>query len=128
MRRVRMSSLALGWIVVSCSSGPVDDRETHPRLPAGNVVAWASQMPALGSVRWGRAPGEYTRVAYPQSENRVDLRRTTEHRVSLLTPRPGDVVYFQTMSHPEEGPVIVGGRLWPRHPPARPGDRSSSGP
>jgi len=104
--------LALTGAGLSCSapnSITGDDGitgQTGVRLE-GNRVLWETDLPALGSVRYGLSPGNYDRVAYPEAASRGDKTFTMSHSVPLLTAPGGTPVYVQVMSRTQKNHLTV---------------------
>ena len=87
----------LGW--AGCSApAPIQSPVQGNVTLAGNVVIWETSSPTLGAVRYGRSPGQYDFVAYPNAAFEGDRALSTEHRIPLLSVRVGEVIYLQVLN------------------------------
>lgn len=74
-----------------------------PPLPSGvtvvdNIVRWSTDVESRGCVRYGFAPDDLGRMAYPAAANRRDRALLREHEVALLDLGIGMRVYLQTVN------------------------------
>jgi beta-lactamase superfamily II metal-dependent hydrolase len=77
----------------------------------GDAVIWTTTEAVMGAVRYGRAPGAYTRVAYPAGAARADRAFSRQHRVRLLSIAAGDTVYLQALGRTSAGALTASDEL-----------------
>jgi beta-lactamase superfamily II metal-dependent hydrolase len=106
--RTRWLLVAVAAAVWGCESpSPVAPPLTTDVALDGDCVVWITSVPTRGEVRFGRAPGQYSSVAYPAAAGRFDRRFTTQHRVPLLGIAAGQKVYLQLLDEPASGNPTV---------------------
>jgi beta-lactamase superfamily II metal-dependent hydrolase len=102
--------VAVGWTVVAlaCSSPqPFAPPRSGGVAIDGRTVVWTTTVASIGAVRYGRRPGEYLTVAYPDAAARADKKFVTSHRVPLLGVATGDTAYLQLLDVGLDGVVSV---------------------
>jgi len=108
-RQSALLLVLLAVVATGCESpGPV----TKPPVPTdavlvGDAVVWTTNVPTRSWVRFGRAPAQYSVVAYPASVLRADKQLVTEHRVPLLDVGAGETVYVQLFDEAANGETSV---------------------
>ncbi len=99
------------WILIllaGCQSpSPIAPPLTSGVALDGDSIVWTTTVPTRGWVRFGRAPSQYSAVAYPAAAQRADRQLVTQHRVPLLGIGAGETVHLQLIDEPSGGGMAV---------------------
>ena len=70
---------------------------------SGRQVAWSTNIPSRGAVRYGFVSGQYDHFAWPPVAGGADKAYTQSHAVSLLDDVSGRTVFIQCIDVTPEG-------------------------
>lgn len=70
---------------------------------SGRQVAWSTNIPTRGAVRYGFVSGQYDHFAWPTAAGGADKAYSQSHTVPLLDDVTGRTVYFQCVDVTPEG-------------------------
>lgn len=106
---------AAAWLLLAASVAAWSCEPPLPLAPPqsgdvaldGDAIVWTTSAPTRGWIRFGRAPGQYSAVAYPPAGGRADLQFVTQHRVPLLGIGPGQTLHLQIVDEPAGGTATV---------------------
>ncbi len=115
---MRFNVLFLGaaalWalVVPGCSNPqPITSPVDGPITLTGNVVRWETSEQVMGSVRYGRASGQYDHVAYPEVNLRGDRALRSIHNVPLISVRNGETIFLQVLNRSESNTQTASGEV-----------------
>jgi beta-lactamase superfamily II metal-dependent hydrolase len=109
----RILAMGLRWMgILILAAGCEAPSPIAPPLTSGvsldgDSIVWTTSVPTRGWVRFGRAPSQYSAVAYPAALQRIDRELVTQHRVPLLGIAAGETVHLQIVDEPSGGGTTV---------------------